>query len=64
MKSSILIGQELYIGSKAFRQGSKIKTKSNCDLAYMVCFWRENQLVPTKKTAYRRAHSLENQSVH
>jgi hypothetical protein len=38
--------------------------KSNCDLAYMTLFWRENQLVGMKKKrAYRRIHGLEIQSV-
>jgi hypothetical protein len=44
MKSSILIDQEFLIGIEAFRQWSKTKQdKSNCDLAYITLFWRENQ---------------------
>jgi hypothetical protein len=39
--------------------------KSNCDLVYMISFWKENRLVQTKKTHLKEssAHGLENQSV-
>ncbi len=38
--------------------------KSNCDLVYMTLFWKENQLVQTKKNNLKEssAHGLENQS--
>jgi hypothetical protein len=49
MKSSILIDQEFLIGVKGFRQMVQDQDKSNYDLAYMALFWRENQLVTTKK---------------
>jgi hypothetical protein len=47
MKPSIPIGQEFLIGPKAFTEGSK--TKTNHDLVYIASFWREHQLVQTKK---------------
>jgi hypothetical protein len=37
--------------------------KSNCDLAYMTSFWKENKLVKTKKRTSRRAHGLEDPNV-
>jgi hypothetical protein len=43
------------MGPKAFKQGSTTKDKSNCDLAYVTSFWRENQLVQTKKNSLKES---------
>jgi hypothetical protein len=61
MNSSNHIGQKLSISPKAFRQGSKTKKWQIEAKPTWHRFWRENQLVQTKKSAKRRAPDLENQ---
>jgi hypothetical protein len=62
MNSSNLIGQKLQIGPEAFREGSKTKKWQIEAKPTWHLFWRENQLVQTKKNnAKRRAPDLENQ---
>jgi hypothetical protein len=64
MKSNIIIGQELEIGSKAFRQGYRTKTNQIVIQLPWHHFGRKPIGPNQKKEVKRKAHGLENQSVN
>jgi len=50
MKLNIPIGQSFKLILRPLNK-DLVPRKSNCDLTYMASFWKENQLVKTKKKA-------------